>query len=339
MKTSALQGAGQNENIGASPDGKNSQAPVLPITSIGFIGLGNMGLRIAGRLQQCGQQVLAHDISVTASEAFAQTGGALADSALAVADRTEIVFCSLPTPDVVEHVLLGERGVVHGGAVKIVVDLSTTGPQRSVALAARLAEQRIAFIEAPVSGGMTGAAEGTLTIMASGPRTTYDVVEPLLQHCGKKIYYLGEKPGLGQALKLANNMLVAVNTVSAFEALAFGVKAGLDPKTMIDVINVSSGRTGITLDKAPKWIVPGDYPLRFATDLLYKDVRLGVEEAEKLGVPLWMIPVARQFLSFAIMQGDGQRDYLQTIRHYEKWANVQVGEKPAEPAAALEDPQ
>ena len=106
---------------------------------IGFIGLGNMGLRIAGRLQQCGQQVLAHDISVTASEAFAQTGGALADSALAVADRTEIVFCSLPTPDVVEHVLLGERGVVHGGAVKIVVDLSTTGPQRSVALAARRA--------------------------------------------------------------------------------------------------------------------------------------------------------------------------------------------------------
>ncbi len=301
------------------------------MSAIGFIGLGKMGLRIAQRLQQCGHGVLAYDVSADATRSFAESGGGIAASALDVADKTEVIFCSLPTPDVVERVLLGPQGVVRGSAVRIVVDLSTTGPKRSVALAGRMAEERIAMVEAPVSGGMTGAAEGTLTIMASGPRPSYETVERYLRNCSKNLYYLGEKPGLGQALKLANNMLVAVNTVSIFEALAFGVKAGLDPKIMIDVINVSSGRTGVTLDKVPKWILRGDYPLRFATDLLYKDVRLGVEEAEQLGVPLWLIPVARQFLSFAITQGDGQRDYLQTIRHYEKWAKVQVGEKPADP--------
>jgi len=304
------------------------------MSSVGFIGLGNMGLRIAQRLLQRGHQVLAHDISAAATQAFEQSGGSVAASASAVADRADTVFCSLPTPDVVESAVLGRQGVAEGSAVKIVVDLSTTGPKRSVTLATRLAEKGIAFVEAPVSGGMTGAANGTLNIMASGPREPYAAVEPLLRDCSKNLYYLGEAPGLGQTLKLANNMLVATHALAAFEILAFGVKAGLDPKIMIEVINQSSGRSGITQDKVPNWILRGDYPLRFATELLHKDVRLGQEEAEKLDVPLWLIPQVRQFFSFAITQGDGPRDYLQTIRHYENWAGVQVGDKPAEPAAS-----
>jgi len=129
-------------------------------------------------------------------------------------------------------------------------------------------------------------------------------------------------------MKIVNNTLCAVSIVASCETLVYGAKAGLDPKTMLDVINVSSGRSFATQEKVPQCILNREFPTRFTTDLLHKDIKLCMEEAEKLGVPMTVSPAARQFLAFAISQGDGPRDYAHIIRHIEGWAGQEFGHAP-----------
>jgi 3-hydroxyisobutyrate dehydrogenase len=145
---------------------------------------------------------------------------------------------------------------------------------------------------------------------------------------GKNLFYLGAGHGLGQTMKIINNTLCAVGMVASCEALVFGAKAGLDSSTMLDILNVSSGRSFATLEKIPQCILNRDFPMRFTTELIHKDIKLCIEEAEKLGVTMWVSPAARQFLSFAISQGDGPKDYAHTIKHFEKWAGTQFGAEP-----------
>ena len=171
--------------------------------------------------------------------------------------------------------------------------------------------------------------KGTLAVMPAGPSYAYEEVEPLLRVLGKNIFYLGADPSLGQTLKIINNTLYATSMVASLEALVYGVKAGLDAKTMLDVINVSSGRSFATLERIPQCVLDRNFPVRFTTELLHKDVKMCIDEAEKLGAPMMVSPAARQFLAFAMTQGDGDKDNVFTIRHFEQWAGVQFGKKPA----------
>lgn len=291
----------------------------------GFIGLGNMGARMALRLLEAGHPLVVHDVNPESADVLKQAGAEIAESPLVVASRAETVFCSLPTPGIVQNVILGKNGLVHGSAIKLVIDLSTTGPRVAALIHAALGQGGIDFIDAPVSGGTSGAAAGTLTIMLSGKEAAAAAAEPFLKIFGNKLHYLGERPGLAQSMKLANNMLCAAVTVASFESLIMGVKAGLDPKVMLDVINSSSGRNFATMVRIPECILDRSFPVRFSTELLHKDVKLGLEEAENLGVPMWVIPMARQYLAFALTQGDGALDYAHTIKHLEAWAGVQFG--------------
>lgn len=296
---------------------------------IGLIGLGNIGVHFGTRLLAAGNDLTVFDTSEVAVKRLQDKGAKPAASTLDLANQCEVVMLCLPLPAIVSQVATGPGGVIEGKAVRIVVDLSTTGPSVTNEVAAALAKKNIEFVGAPVSGGTVAAEKGTLAIMPSGKESVFKEVEPLLKTLGKNIFYLGTAPGLGQTMKIINNTLYAASMVASCEALVYGVKAGLDPQTMLDVLNVSSGRSFATLERIPQCVLHRNFPVRFTTELLHKDVKMCIDEAEKLGVPMQIGPAARQFLAFAITQGDGNKDNVYTIRHFEKWAGVQFGSEKA----------
>ena len=222
---------------------------------LGFVGVGRMGALMTQRLLAAGHAVTVSDPSEAAVAALEALGANRAASPAEVAAHSDIVFASLPSPPVVEGVALGANGVAKGGRAKIFVDLSTTGPRVAAKVAAGLAQHGISAVDSPVSGGLKGAREGTLAVMASCPRQTYEVIEPLLTNFGK-LFYIGEKPGSAQTLKLVNNLLAACAMAISAEGMVMGAKAGLDPRVMIDVINVSSGRNSAIRTSSPRPFFP-----------------------------------------------------------------------------------
>jgi 3-hydroxyisobutyrate dehydrogenase-like beta-hydroxyacid dehydrogenase len=292
--------------------------------TIGFIGVGRMGQPMASRLLAAGHPVVAYDIQGQALSAIKVKGAETAASPAEVASRAEIVMASLPMPAIVQEIALGEGGVAAGTRARLFVDLSTTGPRVAKAVAAGLAARGIIAIDAPVSGGIAGAVKGTLAVMTSGPKAACERLAPILQHIGK-VFYIGGEPGMGQMMKLINNLLSATATAATSEAVVLGVKAGLDPRVMIDVINAGSGRTTASEDKFPRAILPRSFDYGFALGLMTKDVRLCIEEAEALGVPMWIGQAVKQLWLYGLAQGGPDQDFTELIRHIEKWSDVTVG--------------
>jgi 3-hydroxyisobutyrate dehydrogenase-like beta-hydroxyacid dehydrogenase len=293
--------------------------------SIGFIGTGKMGFPMALRLMDQGYGLIVYDIRQEAMQPLLGRGARAARSPVEVASEVESVFVSLPSPVTVEEVALGPGGLIHGSNLKIFVDLSTTGPEIAKRVAGRFKEKGIVALDGPVSGGVPGAEKGTLTIMISGPSKVFDRVRPLLEAIGKNLFYVGEEPGLGQMMKLVNNLLSATALAASSEAFVLGVKAGLDPGVMLQVINASTGRNSATEGKFEKYILPRSFDYGFKTDLVYKDLRLCLEQAESLGVPMWIGNAVRQLWAYAVSQGGGPRDFTTIIQYLEQWAGVEVG--------------
>ena len=292
--------------------------------TIGFIGVGRMGQPMASRLIAAGHPVVAYDIQGQALSAIANKGAATASSPAEVASRAETVMVSLPVPTAVEQVALGSDGVSSGTRVKTFVDLSTTGPRVAREVAAKLAVRGITAIDAPVSGGVAGAVKGTLAVMTSGPKEVCEGLRPALEAIGK-FFYIGAEPGMGQMMKLLNNLLSATNIAATSEAVVLGVKAGLDPHVMVDVINASSGRNTASEDKFPRAILPRSFDMGFAMALMTKDVKLCLDEAEAQGVPMWIGQAVKQVWQYGLAQGGEEQDFTEIIRHMEKWSNVTVG--------------
>jgi 3-hydroxyisobutyrate dehydrogenase-like beta-hydroxyacid dehydrogenase len=294
---------------------------------VGFIGLGMMGEPMARRLLAQDYKLTIHDVRKEIVTELSDLGAVTAGSPAEVASKVETVMVSLPTPDVVKEVALGANGVASGNAVKTFVDLSTTGPVKAKEIAAGLKAKGITAIDAPVSGGVAGAKAGSLAVMMSGPKDLCDRLAPTLQIIGKNVFYIGPQPGQGQMMKLLNNLLSATALAASSEAVVLGAKFGLDPKTMIDVINVSSGRNSATLEKFPRSILPRKFDVGFRTELLHKDVRLCMEQADQLGVPMFIGHMVRQMWAMAQSQLGGQEDIGGIIKLLEKWAGVTVGKE------------
>ncbi len=294
--------------------------------TLGFIGIGRMGGPMSGRLLDAGHSLCIFDANPEAVKPLVARGAKLARSAAEVASTAETVFLSLPTPPIVQAVVLGENGVIHGSMVKTVIDLSTTGPSAAKNIAQALSERKIGWVDAPVSGGVPGAIKGTLAVMVSAPKATAEAVDPLLKVFGKT-FFTGEKPGLAQVAKLGNNLLAAAAVVVSSEAVAMGVKAGLDPQVMIDIINAGSGRNSATQDKFPKAILTGTFDYGFATALSYKDVRLCIDEAEALGVPMVAGAVIRQMLAITNAKFGPDSDFTSIAKVVEEWAGVEMRSK------------
>ena len=255
------------------------------MSECGFIGLGRMGGPMARRLIAAGHRVVAFDLSEPARDALASSGASITVSARAVADAVPIVFLSLPSPEIVVETMLGPDGAIAGSRLEVCVDLSTSGPEAAIRLAAGLAERNIASIEAPVSGGVRGAREGTLSLMVAGPASAWERVQPLLGILGKP-FYMGEIAGSGQTMKLVNNLMSVCAIAITAEGMAIGAKAGLDPERMIEVLNQSTGRNTATMDKWPRAVLPRSFDFGFTSGLALKDVRLCLDAARALGVPL-----------------------------------------------------
>jgi 3-hydroxyisobutyrate dehydrogenase-like beta-hydroxyacid dehydrogenase len=290
---------------------------------IAFIGVGRMGSGMVARLIAAGHALAVYDPVASAMAPLAALGARAANSVADAAATSSVVMASVPGPADARETA---RAIAGSDTVKIFVDLSTSGPAAAQAIAALLAPRGIAAIDAPVSGGVKGAAAGTLAIMASGPAQAMKRVRPLLDVLGK-VYELGEKPGLGQTVKLANNLMSAASLAIAAEALAMGVKAGVDPAAMLDVLNASSGRNSATQDKIPKHVLNRQFDFGFANVLSFKDVRLCLDEAEALGVPMVVGAAVRQMLSITHQIHGAAADCTDLVKVVENWAGCQIGGK------------
>ncbi|HBI83007.1 NAD(P)-dependent oxidoreductase [Orrella sp. NBD-18] len=289
----------------------------------GFVGIGNMGTPMATRLLNAGKRVCVFDPNQQAVSALVARGAIKAESAAEVANQAETIFMSLPTPEIVLSVVTGPQGVIEGTRVKHVVDFSTIGPQAAVKAAQALNARSIDYVDAPVSGGVPGARAGTLAVMVSCPSGVFAALQPILLTFGK-VFHLGEGAGQAQTMKLANNLLAAAAIAVSSEAMVMGVKAGLDPKVMLEVINAGSGRNSATQDKFTRSILTGGFDFGFGTGLAYKDIRLCINEAEALGVPMVIGAAVREMLAITNAMYGAESDYTSLCRVVESWAGVEV---------------
>jgi 3-hydroxyisobutyrate dehydrogenase-like beta-hydroxyacid dehydrogenase len=285
-----------------------------------------MGGLMARRLIDAGYKLTIYDPSEEAMKPLLDAGALRADSPAAVASAAEIVLASLPTPPVVQAVALGPKGISEGTRVRIFIDTSTTGATYEKRVAQGLKAKNIVQVDAPVSGGLKGARMGTLAVMVSCGDETFARIKPVISHLGK-LFHVGKESGQGQTMKLLNNLLSATAMAIGSEAVVMGVKAGLDPQQVVDCINAGTGKNSATEDKIPRFVIPRTFNLGFAIGLLNKDVRLCMEEADSLGVPMVVGSAVRQLLAIATASEGEHADMTELIKPLERWAKIEVGSK------------
>ena len=293
------------------------------VGSVGFIGLGNMGGPLAERFLKAGTDLTVCDINPNNVAPFREGGAAVARTPREVADRATVVFSCMPTTDIAVEVALGADGIAHGKAVKVYIDTATIGIDIARRIAAGLPKS-IGFLDAPVSGGAPGARAGTLSTMVSGPKPTFAIAEPYLKIMAKNVFHLGESAGQAQMAKLINNHLSAAHRLATFEGLVLALKAGIDLKVLVDVINVSSGRSYTTTDKIPEAILSGTFKFNGRLALSIKDQTLLRQEADRLGVPLWVAPSLLKTLKDAAAAGYLDQDSMLLIQYMGEQSGIDV---------------
>jgi len=291
---------------------------------IGFIGLGKMGFPMARRLIEAKHQLVVFDTRKEAADKLVAMGAQAASSPKEVADRVETVMASLPSLQASLEVATGTNGVIEGARVKRFVDLSTVGSQMAVRIHDLLKKRDIVQIDSPVSGGVGGAEKGTLAVMVSGPKAHAEALKPALEVIGR-VFFIGEKPGSAQTMKLANNFLSATAVVATCEAVVMGVKSGLDPNVMIEVINAGSGMNTASRDKFPRAILPRTFDYGFTTALMVKDVRLCLDEMKSLGLSTEVAEAVGRLWEAVIRDMGAESDFTTAIKPIEKAAGVVVG--------------
>ena len=256
--------------------------------NVGFVGLGNIGGPIASRL---GEKYFVQGVDPAKNEASAPPGVALEKSAATLARESDVVCLSLPSAAAVLATLTELAAVpARERKAKLVIDLSTIGVETAVRAEAIARAAGLLYVDAPVSGGVPRAAKGTLTIMCAGSAEAIALADPVLRQMAKDVFVMGDRAGLGQAMKLANNVISAAALAITSEALIFGERLGLDPARMIDVINVSTGRTEVSEIKFTQTILPKNYKGAFAR-VMGKDVSLFLQGIDDAGLAS---PMARR---------------------------------------------
>ncbi len=290
---------------------------------VGFIGLGAMGGPMALNLVKHGFSLVAHDVDPAKAELWRTRGATVLGSAEDVAARTERTICMVETTAQAEAVLGGDHGIIRSARPgHIVVCMSTIDPFAARRLAEALAARGIAMLDAPVSGGTERAASGELSIIVGGAAETVAACQDLFRAMGANVFHVG---GLGQglAMKLVNNMLVQVNTVGVAEALVLGVKAGLDPQTIYDVVRVSTGTSFAFETRVPR-MLRRDFSPGGTVDISFKDQELETAFAKQLGVPVLLANVTQQVYQMARAAGFNKEDGSAVLKVLERLAGVKV---------------
>lgn len=293
-------------------------------TAIGMIGLGAMGAGMAGCLLRAGFAVRGYDVRAEAGAALAAAGGSAASSPAAAARDAGLLVLMVVNAAQAETVLFGPDGAAAALAPGAVVILSSTVPAAAArALAERVSAAGLLFLDAPVSGGVVGAESGRLTFMASGPPAAFARAEAALAAMGGKVYRLGDAPGLGSTVKAVNQLLAGVHIASAAEAMAFGVRAGADPRTLFEIISHSAGNSWMFGDRVPH-MLDGDYTPRSAVDIFVKDLGLVLDAGRELRFPLPQAAVAHQLFLMAAAAGLGREDDAAVVKIFERLAGISV---------------
>ena len=295
---------------------------------IGFVGLGTMGGPMARRLAAQGHQVTGYDVDGARAARAREGGVTLATSPGGAAENADAVLSSLPDPAALRRAYLGADGVlstVKAGAT--LLDLSTVDPDswREVAAAARV--KGVDCLDAPVSGGPAEAGNGKLVFLVGGDGAVVERCRTLLLTLGTEIHHVGPL-GSGQIIKLVNNVMSIGNVAVAAEAMVLGVKAGMDPQRLFDILSTSGGRSHHFLKRFPN-VLAGDFTPYFGIALSRKDIALALGMAAKLEVPMFVASTVRQVYEAAHAEGFGQLDMAAVTKLYEHWTGVTVRAKPA----------
>lgn len=279
---------------------------------LGYIGVGDMGGPMARNLLKAGFDVVVYDTQQDRLDSLAEAGASAASSAREVADRAEIVMVCLNTIEA-GHAVAKE--VAGGSAVRIYVDMSTTGPSVAADIRVHFDGTEIVMLDAPVSGHISKAVDGSLTVIVSGSREAAEQVRPAFEAMGENIFYIGDIAGGGQMMKLANNYLNNVQAIATSEAITMGIKFGLDPKIMFDVLNVSTGRNSQTSGKLRDAVLSREFAGGANMKISHKDISLAVEEAESLGSPALTGALVRGIFAEALAKG-GDKERSSAIFKY-----------------------
>lgn len=287
-------------------------------TRLGFIGLGAMGGAMAGRLAEAGHAIGVHDVNAEAVAAVAGRGATACGSAREVGDFAEIVFLCLPAPEISEQVAAELRG---SRACRVLVEMSTVG-RAAMARIAEAAGAEIALVDCPISGGRQRAVDGELTAILATAPDLVGRLRPILRSVASKVFVVGEKPGLAQVCKIANNAISITGMVVVCEAVVMGTKAGLDPAVMIEVINASTGRNSATVDKFPRAILPRTFDYGGPMTIGAKDLNLYLDEARSEDVSSLAVSNPAQLWAMAVRRFGEHADMTNFIRLLEEWAGL-----------------
>lgn len=300
---------------------------------IGFLGLGSMGGPIAARLAAWvrgrGGRLLVYDPREEARALAAKAGAEpVAGGARELGERCALVLACLPSPKISEEVALGPEGVASAPedrrALRTYVEMSTIGGAAMRRIAEGLTARGVALVDSPISGGAIGAQTGVLAVMAAGAPEAVSTARPALEVVGNRFFVVGDTPGLGQAMKLANNLLSLAGMVLTAEALSLGAKAGLDPALMCEVINAGTGRNSSTDSKYPRAVLTGTFDVGSTNRIAAKDMALAMEEFAALGVPAPLTGLARELWALTMATQGPEADMTTVARMYEGWAGVSL---------------
>jgi 3-hydroxyisobutyrate dehydrogenase-like beta-hydroxyacid dehydrogenase len=291
---------------------------------VGYLGIGNMGQPMAGKLLDGGHGLVVFDISEAAMEPLLLRQARRAASPRDIGDQCETVVVSLPTLAAFRAAVLGPEGLAAGRAMKVLLNTCTVGVPFLREVEAALAPNGVTIVDCPISGGPAGARAGTLSVMVSGDPAAVEKVRPLISLWGQTLTIAGDKPGAAQLLKLTNNILFAVSLAATSEAFVMGAKGGLDPEIMVNAINAGSGRNGATLTVMPNAVLDRSFGYGAALHILMKDIDLAIAQGEELGVPMWVCQAARLVYKHAMFEGASDDDISTLIRHVERGAGFEL---------------
>ena len=293
--------------------------------NVGFIGLGNMGNPMAANILKAQYNLTIYDLRREMGQPLEAAGATWATSPKSAAAQSDVVLTSLPGPKEVEAVVLGEDGIFaglnSGGAY---IDLSTNSPTTLQKIAEIGTSRGFHVLDAPISGGVFGARDGTLTIFVGGEQTDFERFQPLFQSIGDHVAYMGPV-GSGHVTKLVNNFIMFINFAGVCEGMAMGVKAGIHPQALLDVIKTSTGDS-MYLRRTIGLLLAGE-DVNSAADLAVKDVHLAVELGKELDIPIELGPLVEDIFKRFCDQGRGQEDQLEIMRDFMRRSGVEVPER------------
>ena len=281
---------------------------------IGYLGVGNMGQPMAGKLLDAGHDLSIYDAREGAMRPLLERQARQAASPKELADTCDTVIVSLPTLEIFQSALSGPDGLLAGKAMKTLVNTCTVGGPFVRRVETECAATDVAVIDAPISGGVGGARAGTLAVMVSGNPAKVADLMPVFRLWGKTIVIAGHRPGAAQTMKLANNMLCAVALVATSEAMTMSSKAGIPADAMLQILNSGTGRNFATTHVFPEAVLPRTLNSGATIEIIMKDVDLAIAQGEELGVPMWVCQAVRLVLKHGVFQGRAQQDLSRIVQ-------------------------